>query len=108
MNQNKVLDKIQEFATTDISLDRFKELLRSSNSSNKMRIKWTTEEGRVRNYWMYWDSGAYVGGDAGGSLTKQLEGMVNLQGDYSSEDWRTLTYDTVNTCRFKNKLYKIR
>ena len=39
MNQNKVLDKIQEFATTDISLDRFKELLRSSNSSNKMRIK---------------------------------------------------------------------
>lgn len=107
MNQNKTIQKIQEFAVSEISRAEFEVLLKSSNSNNKIRVKWTTLEGNERYYWMYWDSAEYVGGDAGGSATKKREGMVNLQGDYIDGDWRTLWLPKVSVCRFKNKLYKI-
>jgi len=56
---------------------------------------------------MYWDSAAYVGGNAGGSDTKAAEGMWNLQGDYPRGDWRTLDTNTVTRFSWKGKAYRI-
>ena len=56
---------------------------------------------------MFWDSSAYVGGNAGGSDTKAAEGMWNLQGDYPGGDWRTLDTNTVTRFSWKGKAYRI-
>jgi hypothetical protein len=60
---------------------------------------------------MWWDSGAFVGGEAGGSSTKASEGMFNIKTTLNNEtgrsQWRTLDLQTVSKARFENKLYKI-
>ena len=58
-------------------------------------------------YEMYWEASKYVGGEAGGSETKQEEGMFNIQCKDVKGKWRTLNLQTVIKCRFENKLYKI-
>ena len=49
MYSNSVNKKLVEFAGEDISLSQFEEMLRDSRSSQKIRVQWTTEEGRRRN-----------------------------------------------------------
>ena len=108
MYSNSVYNKLVEFAGEEISLSQFEEMLEESRSNQKIRVQWTTQEGKRRDYWFYWDSGAYVGGSAGGSATKAAEGMLNLQGDGFTGDWRTLTLKTVVRCRYKGKNYTIK
>ena len=108
MTGNSVHNKLLEFAGEEITLSRFEEMLEESRSNQKIRVQWTTQEGRRRDYWFYWDSGAYKGGSSGGSATKAAEGMLNLQGDGFSGDWRTLTLKTVVRCRYKGKNYTVK
>lgn len=108
MEQNKVYKNIQKFAPQTISLRKFQDLLESSTKSNPIRVQWETLEGFTDYYWMYWDSSAYVGGDAGGSDTKAEEGMFNIQCLGLQPKWRTLTLQTVSKCRFENKLYLVK
>ena len=107
MTENKVYDKLMNFALSEISFNTFELMLKESTQSNPIRIGWQTEEGNNRYYFAYWDSAAYVGGDAGGSATKAAEGMVNLQVMDISGDWRTIDYNTVSRCRFNNQTFKI-
>ena len=108
MNSNSVYRKLVEFAGEEITLSQFEDMLKDSRSTQKIRVQWTTQEGRRRDYWFYWDSGAYVGGSAGGSATKERQGMLNLQGDGFLGDWRTLTLGTVVRCRYKGQNYTIK
>jgi hypothetical protein len=109
VNSNTVHNKIIQFAKPEeVSLSVFKSMLKSSSQYSKIRVTWTTEEGNEDTYYFYWDSAKYKGGSAGGSETKEDEGMVNLQGDGFSGDWRTLTYSTVTEFRFRGKNYKIK
>ncbi len=116
MYENSVSRKLYEFAIEFISIEKFKDMLRDSSSSQRMRITRVTEGSSFgggenphkAEYWMYWDGSAYVGGSAGGSDTKEEQHQYNLQGEYGSGDWRTLSYDNIKLIRFKNKLYKIR
>jgi hypothetical protein len=108
MNGNTVNKKLVELAGEEISISQFEEMLKSSRSNQKIRVQWTTQEGRRRDYWFYWDSGAYVGGSAGGSATKARNDMYNLQGDGFSGDWRTLWLDTVVKCRYRGQNYTIK
>ena len=86
----------------------FQEALFSSTKDNPIRVQWETLEGFTDYYWMYWDSAAYVGGDAGGSDKKAEEGMFNIQCLGLKPKWRTLTLQTVSKCRFENQLYLVR
>jgi hypothetical protein len=107
MTENKVYDKLMNFALSTISFNTFELMLKESTQSNPIRIGWQTEEGRNRYYFCYWDSAAYVGGNAGGSATKAAEGMVNLQVMDITGDWRTIDYNTVTKCRFNGQTFKI-
>ena len=108
MTENKVYDKLMNFALSEISFNTFELMLKESTQSNPIRIGWQTEEGRNRYYFCYWDSAAYVGGNAGGSATKAAEGMVNLQVMDIAGDWRTIDYNTVTKCRFNGQTFKIK
>jgi len=111
MTSNSVYNKLLQFKATEINLSQFQDLLESSSRNNKIRVEWETLEGNTDYYWMWWDSGAYVGGEAGGSETKGDEGMFNIKTTLNSETgksvWRTLSLQTVSKARFQNKLYKI-
>jgi hypothetical protein len=107
MYNNAVHNKIVQLATEDIGITEFFDMLRDSTASNPIRIKWDTMEGNERYYFCYWDSAAYVGGKAGGSATKQLNGMYNLQVVGINGDWRTIDFNTVSACRFNGKLYRV-
>jgi hypothetical protein len=107
MDSNKVYDKLMNFALSTISFNTFELMLRESTQSNPIRIGWQTEQGRNRYYFAYWDSAAYVGGDAGGSATKAAEDMVNLQVLDIEGNWRTIDYKTVTKCRFNGQTFKI-
>ena len=112
MTSNNYYNKLLQFKATEISLLEFQDLLESSSRNNKIRVEWTTLDGNVDYYYMWWDSGAYVGGDAGGSDTKAMEGMFNIKTTLNNEggrsQWRTLDLQTVSKARFENKLYKIK
>jgi hypothetical protein len=106
MNPNSIHNKILKFAVQEISRSEFERMLKTqTNSGNKMKIGWITELGLNRYYEMFWDGSAYVGGDAGGSATKALVDMYNIQRDRG--DWKTVDFNTVYKIRFKNKLYKV-
>ena len=111
MTSNSVYNKLLQFKATEINLSQFQDLLESSSRGNKIRVEWETLEGNTDYYWMWWDSGAYVGGEAGGSETKGDEGMFDIKTTLNSETgksvWRTLSLQTVSKARFENKLYKI-
>jgi len=110
MYHNLVHKKLIQFAPQKISLSDFQDLLESSSRNNKIRVEWETLEGNRDYYWMWWDSGAYVGNEA--SETKADEGMFNIQTTLTSESgrkqWRTLTLQTVSKCRFEGKLYIVK
>lgn len=112
MNSNSVHNKLMQFKAEEITLSQFQDLLESSSRNNKIRVQWETLEGNTDYYYMWWDSGAYVGGEAGGSETKAQEGMFNIKTTLTNEtgrsQWRTLDLQTVSKARFNNKLYKIK
>lgn len=106
MIENNVHNKLIQFAITPVTLNFFIGLLKRSSESNPINCWYTTEEGNNRRYTMWWDSAEYVGNEA--SLTKEDQGMYNLQGDYPSGDWRTLDTLTLSRFRFENKTYIIK
>jgi hypothetical protein len=108
MDSNSVYNKLLELKGKEISLSEFQDLLESSNRRNTIFVQWETNEGNIDYYEMYWDANKYVGGEAGGSETKQEEGMFNIQCKDVKGKWRTLNLQTVIKCRFENKLYKIK
>jgi len=116
MNQSKVLNRIQEFAPKNISVNEFLDLLKTTSRSRKMNIMWQTEgsedgSGRpphVSQHLMWWDASAYVGGDAGGSFTKELQDQLNLQVTPGSGNWRTLSYENIIRVAYRGKLYNIK
>lgn len=111
MNANKVHKNIHRFATPEITFTEFYDMLLSSSRSNPVKVKWRTNgipaPAHTRNYEMFWDSGAYVGGKAGGSATKALENMVNIQVIGIDGNWRTLDLNTVEAVVFENKRYLV-
>ena len=113
---NTFLKNLQAFADRNentISINEFLNLLRTSNQSEKMNILWSTEgsadgSGRpphTARYLMWWDDGAYVGGDAGGSATKESQNQFNLR--TTGGRWRTLSYDNIISASFKGRIYYI-
>lgn len=117
MNSNLVYKNIQKFVASEVSLDRFLFLLKNESSrTHKMRITWLTEgsaDGSGKpphrsTHLMWWDDGAYVGGEAGGSDTKELQDQFNLQVTPGTNNWRTLSYNNIVSFSFKDRLYKIK
>ena len=108
MNANNVYKKIVEFARETISLEEAQIMILSSDRDNPVRVGWTTEKGKNRYYNMYWDTAAYVGGDAGGSSTNEAEDMVNIQVLDKVGDWRTLDYSSVSKVRFNGQTFKVK
>jgi hypothetical protein len=105
MTENKVYDKLINFAMQEISFGEFQQMLFASSESNPIRVAWETLEGNNRYYWMFWDSAAYVGNEA--SQKKAEEDMVNIQVLGLSGDWRTLDYSSVSKCRFNGQTFKV-
>lgn len=108
MTSNSVHSKLQHFISADISFSEFEDILKNQASrSNPVRVGWITELGLKRYYDMYWDSSAYVGGDAGGSATKARMDMFNIKCLGVDGTWRTIDFNTVYKVRFDNKTYKV-
>ena len=108
MTSNSVSKKLVEFISQEISFSEFEDiLLNQATVSNPARVGWITETGRKRYYDMYWDSAAYVGGDAGGSDTKAAMDMYNIQVVGIDGDWRTVDFNTVYKVRFNKKTFKV-
>ena len=86
MNTNIVHSKIQEFVSREISVTEFLSLLKTSDKTNKMNVRWRTEGSadgsgkppHTAQYLMWWDENEYVGGNAGGSDTKEAQNQLNL------------------------------
>jgi len=117
MESNLVYKKLQEFARpTYISIDEFLTLLKSSSRTHKMNIRWMTEGSadgsgkppHMTQHLTWWDASAYVGGDAGGSATKELQDQFNLLVTPGTNNWRTLSYQNIDSVAYKGKFYKIR
>ena len=116
MTPNNVFQKIQQFVATNISRDEFLSLLRESSRTHKMNIRWYTEGSadgsgkppHISQHLMWWDESAYVGGEAGGSDTKEEQEQLNLQVTPGSGNWRTLSYDNIISVTFKKRLYNIK
>ncbi len=108
MTSNSVYNKLVNFAMETRTFAEFQEALFSSSKRNPIRVEWETLEGNKRYYWMYWDRGAYVGGNAGGSATKEAEDMVNIQVLDKVGDWRTLDYSSVSKVRFNGQTFKVK
>lgn len=106
MTSNSVFKKIQNFVSEEMEFSEFERILkRETSQNNPMQVGWITETGKKRYYDMYWDSAAYVGGNAGGSDTKAEMDMYNIQ--IAPDDWRTLDFNTVYKVRWNNKTYKV-
>jgi len=114
MKANTVHRKLQEFAEPiNISVGEFIDLLKTSTRSKKMSIQWRTEGSadgsgkppHITQHLMWWDSGAYVGGSAGGSATKARQDQFNLK--TTGGDWRTLSYNNIEFVAYKGKLYNV-
>jgi hypothetical protein len=83
----KHLEHFAEKTEKNITVDEFINLLQTSNRTNKMNIIWQTEGSangtgkppHQSQHLMWWDSGAYVGGAAGGSATKAIQDQFNLK-----------------------------
>jgi hypothetical protein len=117
MYNNSVHNKLIQFARpTYISVSEFLSLLETSSRTNKMSIRWETEGSadgsgkppHMTQHLMWWDSSAYVGGNAGGSDTKSLQDQINLQVTPGTNNWRTLSYENIDMVSFKGRLYKIK
>lgn len=116
MSPNRVFQLIQTFVATEISVDEFLSLLKTSSRTHKMNITWMTEGSadgsgkppHMTTHLMWWDSDKYVGGDAGGSDTKEFQNQFNLQVTPGSGNWRTLSYDNIVNVTFKNRKYTIK
>lgn len=113
---NSFLKHLYDFADRNektISINEFLQLLRTSTQSNKMNIVWNTEGSadgsgkppHTARYLMWWDEGAYVGGDAGGSATKESQNQFNLR--TTGGRWRTLSYDNIISASFNGRIYNI-
>jgi hypothetical protein len=116
MDNNSVHKKILEFVATEISVNEFLVLLKESNRSDKMNIRWRTEGSadgsgkppHMTQHLIWWDSSAYVGGSAGGSATKALQDQLNLMVTPGRNEWRTLSYQNIDSVTFKNRKYIIK
>ena len=116
MDNNLVHKNILKFVATEISVNEFLVLLRSSSRSNKMNIRWRTEGSadgsgkppHMTQHLIWWDSSAYVGGSAGGSATKEFQDQLNLMVTPGSNNWRTLSYQNIDSVTFKDKKYIIK
>ena len=108
MNSNTVHNKLIQFAPS-VPFSEFENVLKNeATPSNPVKVQWTTMEGNTRYYDMYWIDGPIGENNAGGSITKAGEGMVNIPVVGLEGKWRTLTWDTVTKFRFNNKTYNIR
>jgi hypothetical protein len=116
MDNNSVHKKILQFVATEISVNEFLDLLKLSNRTNKMNIRWRTEGSadgsgkpvHMTQHLIWWDSSAYVGGSAGGSDTKAFQDQLNLMVTPGSNNWRTLSYQNIDSVTFKDKKYIIK
>jgi hypothetical protein len=114
MELNLVHNKLQQFAEAkEISVNEFLTLLRTSSRSKKMGIRWFTEGSadgsgkppHLSEHLMWWDDSLYVGGDAGGSATKEIQDQFNLRVTPGNE-WRTLSYQNIESVTYRGTLYK--
>jgi hypothetical protein len=116
MNINTVHKNLYKFAEKterNISVSEFIDLLKTSSRTNKMNIIWRTEGSangtgkppHQSQHLMWWDSGAYVGGSAGGSSTKAIQDQFNLK--TTNGEWRTLSYENIERVAFKNIIYRV-
>ena len=115
MDSNSVHKKITALAAKRqyISFQEMR-VLKTSSRTHKMSIRWMTEGSadgsgkppHMTQHLLWWDSAEYVGGNAGGSATKELQDQLNLQ--TTNREWRTLSYENIDMVSFKGKLYKIK
>lgn len=107
MTPNLVHKNIERFALPSVTFDQFMEMLKSTNSRNRMFVKWRTAIPPTHraSYEMYW--GQFFS-NSDQSITKEEEGMVNLVAPDTVEGWRTLTYDNISSFRFEGRTYTIK
>jgi hypothetical protein len=109
----KNLYEFQQRVERNVSVSEFIEILKTSSRTHKMNIIWQTEgsaDGSGKpphqsQHLMWWDSGAYVGGKAGGSATKALQDQFNLK--TTGGEWRTLSYNNIKYASFKGVVYRV-
>ena len=107
MNENTVYKKFEKFALPSVSFKEFMSMLKETDDSNRMFVKWRTAITPTHrtSHEMYWGK-FYSNSDQ--SVTKEEEGMVNLVAPNTVEGWRTLTYDNISSFKYKGKTYTIR
>jgi hypothetical protein len=108
MTNNSVYNKLVNLAMQNKTFAQFQEALFSSRRDNPIRVEWETMEGNKRYYWMFWEPGPIGNGIAGGTDTKEAEGMVNIQVLDKTGDWRTLDYSSVSKYRYEGQTFKVK
>ena len=106
MNQQTYIKNIEKFALPKVSFFEFKRMLQRTSASNPMEIKWRTAIAPTHRtkHEVFWGDSFSASEQ---SLTKEAEGMVNLEAPNTREGWRTLTYDNISSFKFEGKSYTI-
>ena len=106
MNANIVHKNFEKFALPQVSFYEFMRMLKSTDAGNTMLVKWRTAIPPTHrtSHELYWGQN-FSASDQ--SLTKEAEGMVNLEAPNTMEGWRTLTYDNISSFKFEGRTYTI-
>jgi hypothetical protein len=107
MNNNKVHNKILEFAVPEITFTQFYAFLMDSTPSNPIWVKWNKVDGGTTTRSVNW--GPFLNGIARGAIYdyEALDYMV-VQSVDNNGDWRTVDLQSVEECRWQGRRYRVR
>ena len=107
MNNNKVHNKILQFAVPEITFTQFYAFLMESSSANPIWVKWNKVDGGTTTRSVNW--GPFLNGIARGAIYdyEALDYMV-VQSVDNNGDWRTIDLQGVEECRWEGRRYRIR
>ena len=107
MVENKVHNKILQFAVPEITFSQFYSFLMDSTPSNPIWVKWNKVDGDETTRRVNW--GPFLNGIARGAIYdyEAFDYMVVESVDNNGE-WRTINLQDVSECRWQGRRYLIR
>lgn len=107
MVENKVHNKILQFAVPEITFSQFYSFLMDSTPANPIWVKWNKVDGATTSRAVNW--GPFLNGIARGAIYdyEAYDYMV-VQSVDNNGDWRTINLQDVQECRWQGRRYRVR
>ena len=107
MIENKVHNKILQFAVPEITFTQFYSFLMDSNAGKPIWVKWNKVDGGVTTRSVYW--GPFLNGiDRGAIYDYEAYDYMVVKSEDNNGDWRTINLQDVSECRWEGRRYIVR